>query len=431
MLEEGRRTAEHHHTCYPKYLEAFLSNPERERERARARLPLSFCWGRAHMAYVRRNRSEASARLSDAEGQQCHLSADRRRSTEAGIQRARIRSRWARTRFCLLATAGWCVLFVVVLLLRSTTETMPAASSVPLLTAKPRAAKQGMVEPRAVKKVEARKAGEQPRYQLSRFAAGMLDAADARASLQRVVAAMTTWLSERAMARYGHGPDGTLLQTFLLLGDALKAAHLGEAGLRRNETCVLGMRSGGFNELLRLLRAASTNSLSRKIVRNAFPGGILEDTPWNARSRFFPEFHGELWASVEAGRRAAQTDEEWVQEEDKVREGGFATMRGIGWLHRPAQPCVQVSMVDSATGVHCTVLPLEEEGGASVFELRAKGGPHVCATAEQQHSGCVSTACFRFASSIFEGLEPCDIFGAPAQCPHDRRAVLQSFFSEG
>ena len=270
-----------------------------------------------------------------------------------------------------------------------------------------------------------------PETQEHRFAR-KLRPGEARRALARVVGAASSWFDARG---YDH----------FLVGAALRVAHqdggeerAGGAGAKEEgggvPTCTIAMRSASFGKLAAVLNRLAHEEPPWEWTRAAFPGGVIKDQPWDTRSRLFPGYNAELWASLDAAREA-QPGQEWAREQqgDKDDGGGRASgmARGIGLLSRPGAPCAPYRMVDADTGVFCDVQRLEDEawgaGSGGAMALRMPGGPHKCLATDKY---CDLTACFHLIPTDVAPTESCKLFGAQCRCPHDSRAVLASFYQE-
>jgi hypothetical protein len=401
-----------------------------------------------------RKRSAASKRISDAEAGGAESSGDdgstppARRASRVGLGGAKGGRRSSRVRICVVLLAATSMILASALLFASSPTSPPTAAAA-------QAEGAGAGEGGAAG-ADAHNAWQQPlETQEPRFARE-LRPGEARRALERLVGAASSWFDARG---YDH----------FLVGAALRAAHqgggeerAGGAGVEEEEeeeqevvvvgggvpACTIAMRSASFAELAAVLSRQAHENPPWEWTRATFPGGAIQDQPWDTRSRLFPAYHAELWASLDTAREA-QPGEAWAREQqgDEEDGGGRASGmgRGVGLLNRPNAPCAPYRMVDADTGVFCDVVRLEQDGGAAsaswgnspgsglggggAMALRMPGGPHKC-QAEAGDRECGLTTCFHLIPTDVEPTESCKLFGAQCRCPHDSRAVLASFYQE-
>ena len=290
---------------------------------------------------------------------------------------------------------------------------------------------------------EARFVGAWPRraaYTGAAAAVPRLPESDARASLRRVAAAASGWLSRRHLGHFAVGRTLLSIHTSESTGGGGDSGGGGGGG-----ACELAMRYSDFKQLLGALGALSRSSSSSSSLPVGAEApftvrGLHEDAPWDDRSRLFPEFHGESWAPID------------VTDNDNTAGGGGGGSGGdgsggIGWLLKPGAPCgALLRAVDTETGIFCEIVALEAEqggaataaaaagggggegGGGGVLALRAEGAAHECERPPPKNCGV--TTCSQFRRADVEPTVGCVLYGAPVQCPHDQRAVLAGFTAE-
>ena len=125
---------------------------------------------------------------------------------------------------------------------------------------------------------------------------------------------------------------------------------------------------------------------------------VVEDEPWNIRSRAFPQFEGEFWAPL-----------------DKFSDSG----KGMGLLFKPKR-CKQLRFMHTKTGLFCDVLAADKERG-SWFVAR-KGGAHSC----PPRPGCNTQRCVRIHAADVLSTRKCAVLGEAISCPNNTRVTLAS-----
>ena len=181
--------------------------------------------------------------------------------------------------------------------------------------------------------------------------------------------------------------------------------------------CEVIVTGGDFDKITRMLTQAASrfsrggvktdvaerlNKATHEGAAQHYEYKVVEDEPWNIRSRVFPQFEGEFWAPL-----------------DKLGDSG----KDMGLLFKP-KDCKQLRFMHKSTGLFCDVLAAAEQG-SNLFVQR-EGGVHPCPA----HSkGCNAQQCLRLKAADVLPARKCTVVGEAVSCPNNIHAALTDFLA--
>jgi hypothetical protein len=141
---------------------------------------------------------------------------------------------------------------------------------------------------------------------------------------------------------------------------------------------------------------------------------VVEDNPWDKRSKMFPTYKGEWWAPL-----------------DKVlndAEHLGTNITDVGLLYKPQESCAALRVVDRRTGFYCEVLSVNPDAEEKNWQLQWPGGPRGCKPNNRRAKRCSADTCYVLPAAQLKPAKHCELAGVPLKCPADSASMLSAFY---